>query len=66
MRVRITRPRSEEIDGIRLSSLNVGQVYDLPSSLATYLVATKAAESVPDALVTNRSQPGKNRSALSK
>lgn len=44
MRIRMTRPVSEEIDGIDVSSLRAGAIYDLPATLATYLILNAAAE----------------------
>ena len=46
MRIRITRARHGEIDGFALDTLHVGQVYDLPTALGTYLVITASAEVV--------------------
>jgi hypothetical protein len=43
----MTRPRGGEVDGFDLSSLAVGEAYDLPSALAMYLVVTQSAEIVP-------------------
>lgn len=48
MRVRITRARHGEIDGVVLDAFQVGGIYELPSGLATYLVITKSAELVAD------------------
>ena len=43
MRVRITRARRGEVDGVRLEAFQVGEVYDLPATLATYLIITASA-----------------------
>ena len=48
MRVRITRRRSGEIDGIDLDAFVEGAIYDISSSLATYLIMTSSAEPVMD------------------
>ena len=48
MRVRITKPLTGSIDGIQLSRLSKGQVYDVYTSLACYLLAEKMAEPAPD------------------
>ena len=48
MRVRITRPRQGEIDGVELSTLEVGIAYNLPQTLAAYLLLTQSAEAVED------------------
>jgi len=44
MRVRITKPLAGSIDGIQLSRLLEGQVYDVYTSLACYLLSEKMAE----------------------
>ena len=44
MRVRITKTLKGSIDGIQLSRLATGQVYDVNSSLACYLLSEKLAE----------------------
>ena len=48
MRVRITKPLTGSIDGIQLSRLSKGEVYDVYTSLACYLLAEKMAEPVPE------------------
>jgi hypothetical protein len=48
MRVRITRPLSGSIDGIQLSRLLKGHVYDVYTSLACYLLSEGKAEPAPD------------------
>ena len=48
MRVRITKPLSGSIDGIQLSRLSKGHVYDLYTSLACYLLTDGMAEPAPD------------------
>jgi hypothetical protein len=40
MRVRIVRGTAWETDGIQLSRFNVGDTYDIPPSLAIYLIAS--------------------------
>lgn len=47
MRVRITRALQGSIDGIPLSRLATGQVYDVNTSLACYLLSEKLAEPAP-------------------
>ena len=44
MRIKITRAQRSTVDGVPLSAFVVGQTYDVPSSLATYLVTLGAAE----------------------
>ena len=44
MRVRITRALTGSIDGIQLSRLSKGQVYDVYTSLACYLLSEEMAE----------------------
>lgn len=46
MRVRITRPRVGEVDGIDLKKFQKGVTYDVSPSLGTYLVTTGSAELV--------------------
>ena len=48
MRVRITRPRTGELDGVDLADFEVGIIYSLPAALASYLVVTQSAEFVDD------------------
>jgi hypothetical protein len=48
VRIRVTRARSGELDGVALDSFVVGQVYEVPASLATYLVITGSAEPVSE------------------
>ena len=48
MRVRITKTLTGSIDGIQLSRLSKGQVYDVYTSLACYLLSEKMAEPVPE------------------
>jgi len=47
MRVRITRTLVGSIDGIQLSRLSKGQVYDVYTSLACYLLSEQMAEPAP-------------------
>lgn len=44
MRLRITRPVSGSIDGIQLDHFEVGQSYDIGTSVGSYLLAIGAAE----------------------
>jgi hypothetical protein len=48
MRVRITKTLSGSIDGIQLSRLSKGQVYDVYTSLACYLLSEEMAEPAPN------------------
>ena len=44
MRVRITKALAGSIDGIQLSRLSQGQIYDVYTSLACYLLSEGLAE----------------------
>lgn len=44
MRVRITKALAGSIDGIQLSRLSKGRVYDINTSLACYLLSEEMAE----------------------
>ena len=46
MRLKITRQLHGNIDGLRLGRFAVGEVYDVGTSLANYLLAIQAAEPV--------------------
>ena len=48
MRVRITREMSGNLDGLRLDSFKIGEVYDIGTSLATYLMSCGFAIPVVD------------------
>ena len=48
VRSKITKPLHGSIDGLHLGRFVVGQVYDLGTSLANYLLAIRAAEPVMD------------------
>ena len=48
MRVRITKTLTGSIDGIQLSRLAKGKVYDVYTSLACYLVSEQMAEPAPE------------------
>ena len=48
MRVRITKALTGSIDGIQLSRLSKGQVYDVYTSLACYLLSEEMAEPALD------------------
>jgi hypothetical protein len=50
MRIRIRQHRRGEIDGVPLEKFHVGLVYDVPASVATYLLTTGCAEFVLDSL----------------
>ena len=47
MRVRITKVLTGSVDGIQLSRLSKGQVYDVYTSLACYLLSEQMAEPAP-------------------
>ena len=53
MRVKITRELHGSIDGIQLHRFLPGEVYDVSASLASYLLAERAAE----ALLSSDSDP---------
>jgi hypothetical protein len=46
MRVRIIRRQRGDVDGINLEAFQVGLVYDVAPSLATYLLTVGSAELV--------------------
>lgn len=48
MRLRITRQLSESIDGIQMSAFRRGYVYDVGTTIGSYLLAVGAAEPVTD------------------
>lgn len=48
MRLKITRKLTGSIDGLQLSHFERGVVYDVGTSLGSYLLATGAAEPVID------------------
>jgi hypothetical protein len=48
MRLRITRQLRESIDGIQFSSFRPGYVYRVGTTIANYLLASRAAEPVGD------------------
>lgn len=48
MRVRITKTLTGSIDGIQLSRLSKGQVYDVYTALACCLLADNSAEPAPN------------------
>lgn len=48
LRIRITRAAHGDVDGIRLAAFQVGQIYDVSPSLATYLIMMAGAEPVAD------------------
>jgi hypothetical protein len=48
MRIRIAQPLDGSIDGIQLSRLRQGEIYDLSTSLASYLLCERLAEPVAD------------------
>ena len=49
MRIRITRQPQGEVDGISLAELEVGLIYELSPSVATYLISLGNAEPILDA-----------------
>ena len=48
MRLRITRQLDGSIDGIRLDAFVPGQVYDVGTSIGSYLLSVEAAEPARD------------------
>jgi hypothetical protein len=48
MRVRITKTLTGSIDGIQLSRFSKGQVYDVNTSLACYLLSEEMAQPAPN------------------
>lgn len=44
MRIRICKARRGEVDGVSLDKFHVGVTYDVPPSIATYLITTGSAE----------------------
>jgi hypothetical protein len=53
MKLRITRPIDGSIDGIQLDQFAPGQIYEIGTSLASFLLSVEAAEPVDqDAAVT--------------
>jgi hypothetical protein len=48
VRLRITRATSGSIDGIQLDHFELGQTYDVGTSIGSYLLAIGAAEPVVD------------------
>ena len=44
MRIRMLDPRTTKIDGIDLSMFHADQVYEVESSVATYLIVSGVAE----------------------
>ena len=48
VRLKITRQLSGSMDGVELSHFRVGEVYDVGTSIGSYLLALGAAEPVPD------------------
>ena len=64
MRVRITKRLTGSIDGIQLGRFKPGRIYDVTTSLATYLLCERMAEPVADdspALVVPFGQQGFER-----
>ena len=51
MRVRITRRASDDVDGVSLALFQVGVVYEVSATIATYLMAMECAETAEDANV---------------
>ena len=48
LRLRILKPLTGSIDGIQLGRFRAGSVYELGSTIASYLLAIGAAEPAPD------------------
>ena len=67
MRVRITKTLSGSIDGIQLSRFSWGHVYDVSTTLGSYLLAEGMAEPAPNdtpALLPVEEQMFKNASSI--
>lgn len=60
-RVRLTRKLAHILNGIDFSSINVGDILELPESAAAMMIAERWAERVEENSVTNR---GDNRLTL--
>jgi hypothetical protein len=56
VRVRITRLCRDEIDGVALNRFEVGLIYEVSSSLGSYLIATGCAQLVLDEEVQGRDE----------
>jgi hypothetical protein len=68
MRVRITKRLTGSIDGIQLGRFKPGSIYDVTTSLATYLLCERMAEPVAEdspALVVPPGEPGSERRDVS-
>lgn len=48
MRIRVIGESDIEIDGVSLATFEVGCTYDVPTAIATYLIAMGGAEPVLD------------------
>jgi hypothetical protein len=59
MRVRIVSQHPGEVDGIRLSNLECGLVYEVSPAIGTYLITMRCAEPVVDQL--ERATPNADR-----
>ena len=62
MRLKITKPLSGSIDGLNVGRFKAGEIYEIGTSLANYLLAIDAAEPVsdpelPDAFPNTRHEP---------
>jgi hypothetical protein len=53
VRLKITKQLAGSIDGLHLGRFTVGEVYDIGTSLANYLLAVGAAEPVVDDRTTH-------------
>lgn len=53
MRIKITRAQRGTVDGFSLSTFAAGQIYDVPPSLGSYLIAIGAADPLLDDVVAN-------------
>ncbi len=49
MRLKITKPLSGSIDGLHIGRFRAGEIYEVGTSMANYLLAIDAAEPVSDA-----------------
>src|SRR5687768_2485245 len=62
MRVRITQALSGTVDGIRLCDFISGEVYEVSTSLGSYLLCERWAEPIPDEGPARVVQVGETRS----
>jgi hypothetical protein len=44
MRIRMTEPRTSQVDGVNLSVFHPGHIYEVDASIATFLIVSGVAE----------------------